>query len=121
MRVELMRFGSLEPLFSGGTKKASILEYYDQIRPIGGTMNNPDYWLQLGIAATVLDDLDRGRLCFANAYARERAKPRPNLIRIDNYSARFDMRCAAEEADPGLAFDLFIGAHGKDQEADFLG
>jgi len=107
-------------MFSGANKDQNIFSYYDAIRVFGGTKNNPDYWLQVGIAATVLDDLPRGKLCFENAYARERAQRYPNLTRIDNYFSRFQMRLAVAEADPGIAFSTFIKANERLEKQIFL-
>lgn len=118
--IELTKFSSIEPMFSGPTKGENIFKYYDDIRVFGQTRNNPDYWLQVGIAATVLDDLPRGRLCFENAYSRERARPRPNLTRIDNYFSRFEMREAVAEPDSDLAFKKFITANERMEKQIFL-
>jgi len=120
LQIELTKFGSIESMFSGETKAANIFKYYDSIRPFGNTANNPDYWLQLGIAATVLEDLPRGRLCFDNAYAREKAKRNPNLVRIDNYFSRFQMRQAIAEEDPNAAFVEFIKANERLEKQIFL-
>lgn len=108
--IELTKFSSVEPMFTSSGKAAGIFGYYDAIRPFGGTRNNPDYWLQVGIAATALHDLERGRLCFENAYARERGRSRPNLTRIDNYFSRFEMQEAVAESNPTKAFQKFIAA-----------
>lgn len=120
LRIELVKFSSIEPMFSGKNKTQNILSYYDDIRVFGGTKNNPDYWLQVGIAATVLDDLQRAKLCFDNAYARERAQRAPNLTRIDNYFSRFQMRQAVAEADPKVAFSTFIKANERLEKQIFL-
>jgi hypothetical protein len=67
-----------------------------------------------------LGDLPRGELCFRNAYARERSRLSPNLTRIDNYAARFDMQRAIAESDPAAAFNLFIGANERLMKQIFL-
>jgi hypothetical protein len=118
--IELMKFSSVEPMFSSATKRDNMFAYYDGIRVFGNTRNNPDYWLQLGIASTVFDDLPRGKLCFKNAYERERAQRNPNLTRIDNYSSRFEMRCAVSEPDANTAFRLFIDANERLTRQIFL-
>lgn len=113
LRIELMKFSSIEPMFAGHAKSTFIFDYFDKIRVFGATRNNPDYWLQVGIASTVFDDLPRGETCFKNAYARERAKSSPNLTKIDNYAARFEMKQATDTSDPSAAFDQFISANEK--------
>lgn len=120
LRIELMKFNAIESMFSGLTAKAYIFEYYEKIRAFGGTRNNPDYWLQLGIASTVLDDLPRGEICFKNAYAREKGKTSPNLTKIDNYAARFEMKKSVAETDPTKAFEQFIAASDKLERQIFL-
>jgi len=87
------------------------LRYYDDIRVYGDTRNNPDYWLQVGIAATIHDDLETAEKAFKNAYSREKSKSNPNLIRIDNYFSRFEMRKAIEQDDSAEAFAIFTRAN----------
>jgi hypothetical protein len=120
LRIALTRYGSIEPMFSGVTKGQNIFRYYDDIRVFGDTRNNPDYWLQLGIAATVHEDLDAADSAFKNAYAREKAKLKPNLKRIDNYFSRFEMRKAIQENDPKEAFATFARASERLKKQIFL-
>lgn len=120
IRIELTKFSTIEPMFSASNISNIIFKYYDSIRVYGDTANNPDYWLQLGIASTVFDDLPRGKLCFENAYSREKSRRRPNLIRIDNYYSRFQMRLAIKEPDADAAFKLFIGASERLDKQIFL-
>ena len=110
LRFKLTRYGSIEPLFSGSSKFANISRYYDEIRVFGGTENNPDYWLQLGIAATIHGDLLRAGKAFKNAYSRERAKKNPNTKKIDNYFSRYEMNVAIAEPDSNEAFKIFSRA-----------
>ncbi|UAK23736.1 SIR2 family protein [Sphingomonas nostoxanthinifaciens] len=110
LRFKLTRYGSIEPLFGGAGKSANISRYYDEIRVFGGTENNPDYWLQVGIAATIHGDLPKAGKAFQNAYSRERAKKRPNTKKIDNYYSRYEMHVAIAESDPTEAFKTFTRA-----------
>lgn len=120
LRISLMRYGSIEPIFSANNKAANIFTYYDEIRVFGQTRNNPDYWLQLGIAGTVHDDLVRAEKAFENAYARERAKFKPNLKKIDNYFSRFEMRKAVELNNSNDAFTIFLRATARLKKQIFL-
>jgi hypothetical protein len=120
LRIALTRYGSIEPIFSDRKKAENIFRYYDDIRVYGSTRNNPDYWLQVGIAATIHDDLSRAKPAFENAYARERAKTRPNLKKIDNYFSRFEMRMAIEESDSTEAFASFLRANERLKKQIFL-
>lgn len=105
--VDIMKYSVVEPLFSDKNKLASLVNYYEGIRPIGNTRDNPDYWLQYGIASTIHGDLNRAELAFKNAYSREKARSRPNLTRIDNYFSRFEMEKAIATDDSEEAFRLF--------------
>lgn len=120
LRIALTRYRSLEPIFSGPKKAANLFRYYDDIRVYGNTRNNPDYWLQVGIAATIHDDLERAEIAFENAYARERAKRNPNLKKIDNYYSRYQMRLAVEENDADTAFEIFLKANERLKKQIFL-
>jgi hypothetical protein len=111
LRVELMRYGAIEPMFSDRNKYAWVTEYFNRIRAVGNTVNNADYWLQAGIAATAHDDLEIAQIAFDNAYARERRKKNPKLRRIDNYYSRFQMKRAISEMDSAQAFRIFAEAN----------
>lgn len=121
LMIDLTKFSSIEPMFSDEpTKRAHVFKYYDEIRVYGDTVSNPDYWLQVGIACTVYDDFERGQLCFDNAYAREKKRKKQNLVRIDNYYSRFQMKLAANETDPNRAFDIFARANERLEKQIFL-
>jgi len=105
-----MRFSVIEPLIGFDKTGALVLEFYDKIRPVGNTRNVADYWLQLGIAATALDQLDVAEDAFVNAYAREKRRKNPKTKKIDNYFSRFQLKKAAASSDPLEAFQLFQAA-----------
>jgi hypothetical protein len=106
IRYDLIRYNTIEPLFSENGKLERIVQYYDSIRPIGDTRNNSDYWLQLGIACTIHRSFERAGDAFVQAYSRERSRMRPNTKRIDNYFARYQIDRAAHTEDPRDAFRL---------------
>lgn len=120
LRIALTRYGSIEPIFSDAGKAGNMFRYYDDIRVFGNTRNNPDYWLQVGIAATIHEDLARAGKAFENAYARERAKQRPNLKKIDNYFSRFQMRMAIETNNHDEAYNTFLRANERLKKQIFL-
>lgn len=111
LRIQLMRYGAIEGMLSDENKHSSILNYYNQIRSVGDTVENADYWLQLGIASTSHNDLEGAQIAFDNAYSREKKKKNPLLKRIDNYYARFEMKKAIAETDSGKAFAIFSEAN----------
>lgn len=106
-QFDLIRYSFIEPLFSNRNKLDMLVRYYNEIRPIGDTRNNPDYWLQLGIASTIASNFEKAENAFLNAYAREKSKKRPNPIRIDNYYARYQLEKAAWVDDPVDGFKLY--------------
>ncbi|WP_375270976.1 SIR2 family protein [Sphingomonas sp.] len=108
--VRLMQFNRLQPILSGPSEKDMVLSFYEKIRPISETYKNPDYWLQLGIAATAFDELDVAADAFENAYFREDKQKRPNFKRIDNYYNRYLLKFSSSAADSQDAFDLFSEA-----------
>ena len=120
LRIALTRYAQIEPIFSDKGKAASIFAYYDDIRVYGETHNNSDYWLQVGIAATIHDDLKSAKIAFDNAYAREKTKKNPNLKKIDNYFSRFEMRKAIDENDSNEAFATFSRANERLKKQIFL-
>lgn len=113
LRIELMRFRSIEQMLSGASNHKMVIDYYNKIRSVGNTVNNSDYWLQLGIASTSYNDLPEAQRAFDNAYEREKKKKNPMLKRIDNYYSRFEMKKAVAETDSRKAFDLFYNANDR--------
>lgn len=120
LRIALTKYGSIEPIFPSKQKANNIFRYYDDIRIYGETRNNSDYWLQVGIAATIYDDLQRAAKAFENAYSRERSKRNPNLKKIDNYFSRFEMRMSIEQNDAAEAFSIFSRANERLKKQMFL-
>lgn len=108
--VRLMQFNRLQPIMSGDSEKELILSFYEQIRPLSGTHKNPDYWLQLGIAGTALDELDIAGDAFETAYAKEEKEARPKFKKIDNYYNRYLLAYAASLADSQDAYEMFVEA-----------
>lgn len=117
---DLRMYSLVEPLFSDGGKLQALKFYYETIRGFGGTQNNSDYWLQYGIATSIHGDIETAELAFKNAYSRERARPNPNLIRIDNYYARFEMEKAIDTSDSQEAFMLFRSGASKLSKQIFM-
>lgn len=113
LSIELMRYGAVERMLSDSNKHSAIISYYNKIRSVGNTVDNADYWLQLGIASTSHDDLDGAEIAFQNAYKREKKKKNPLLKRIDNYYARFEMKKAVAETDSDKAFIIFSQANAR--------
>lgn len=113
LRIELMRFRSVDQMLSGSSNHRMVIDYYNKIRSVGNTVNNSDYWLQLGIASTSYNDLPEAQIAFDNAYEREKKKKNPMLKRIDNYYSRFEMKKAVAENDSAKAFDLFYAANDR--------
>lgn len=108
--IRLMQFNRLQPIMRGSDEKDLIFRFYENIRPVAGTHKNPDYWLQLGIAATAFDDLNVAGDAFQNAYAREEKAKKPNFKRIDNYYNRYLLKYSASMEDSQSAYSLFMGA-----------
>ena len=111
LRIELMRYGAIERMLSDNDKHTKIISYYNKIRSVRSTVDNADYWLQLGIACTSHNDLDGAQIAFSNAYEREKKKKNPLLKRIDNYYSRFEMKKAVAEVDSTKAFAIFSEAN----------
>ena len=103
---ELRHYNRVEPLFSDKNKLFYLRRYFLEIRSFPRTVNNSDYWLQYGIAMSIHGDLPAAQEAFSTAYAKEKSKDRPNLVKIDNYFARFELELAIYEDDSNAAFAL---------------
>jgi tetratricopeptide (TPR) repeat protein len=71
---DLLKYSVVEPIFSSRNKLEILIKYFEEIRTIANTRNNPDYWLQMGIACTIYGDYESAQRAFDNAYSREKAK-----------------------------------------------
>lgn len=110
VHFQLGLFNRLQPIMDGPNQEELIFRFYERIRPVENTHKNADYWLQLGIAATVYDELGVAADAFENAYAREKKKVRPNFKKIDNYYNRFLLKYSASLDDSQDAYDTFLEA-----------
>jgi hypothetical protein len=117
---ELRHYNRVEPLFSERNKLYYLRRYFQEIRAFPRTVNNSDYWLQFGIAMSIHGDLNTAREAFKTAYAKESAKDRPNLAKIDNYFARFELEMAIYEDSPGAAFALAQSGANKLMKQTFV-
>jgi SIR2-like domain len=117
---ELRHYNHIEPLFSNKEKLHYLRRYFQEIRGFPKTESNSDYWLQFGIAMSIHGDHLLAGEAFKTAYAKERAKDKPNLTKIDNYFARFELESATSEPDSSVAFGLAQSGANKLMKQTFL-
>lgn len=86
---ELMRFGTIQSVLPARQKREFILYYYDSLKRIGKCTGNHFYWLQYAIACITIDDFDRAKKYFENAYSLSKKRPYFDTYQIDNHYARF--------------------------------
>jgi len=89
----------------------ATFSYYEQIKNLDYCRENPQFWLQYAIAATVFRDLERAQSYFDSAYSFADNKPFPyDTSKIDNHYARFLLMKACSTASKAEAMELFRSA-----------
>ncbi|MAZ18165.1 MAG: hypothetical protein CL535_17795 [Ahrensia sp.] len=119
LRVKLMMYSQVTRFFDDDPKyntrkREALKSYYISIRDTKDTVNRSDYWLQYGIMLSIhgdiynADDVEQAVIAFQNAFQREKARSRPNLVRVDNYYARFQLKKAIASSGRDESFELFM-------------
>lgn len=107
----LNRFSVIEPIVPGKDKISSMVRFYEEIGSATFSVENPDYWLQYGIACTTFYRYDRAEQYFDTAEAYARSQRRwGKLIQIQNHRSRFLLETAAKVSDKESAWKKFVEA-----------
>lgn len=84
----LMRFSTIQEVLPNDPSGAALFTYYESIKTLEGARRNPLFWLQYGIAALSLDELERAERYLDSAYAFADQWLNYNTFQIDNHYAR---------------------------------
>jgi hypothetical protein len=103
---DLSRFSELQHLFPERVRKTACIRYYEAIKSLSHTRQNPLFWLQYAVACTVFEEFVRAKSYFDTAYAFAEAKDF-DTFQIDNHYARFLLLRAIRSKDPGNFMDSF--------------
>ena len=103
---DLTRFNGLQHIFPEKVRKVACIRYYESIKGLYNTRQNPLFWLQYAVACTVFEEFDRAKKYFDTAYAFAEAKDF-NTFQIDNHYARFLLMRAIRSKDPGNFMESF--------------
>jgi archaellum biogenesis ATPase FlaH len=107
----LNRFSVIEPIISGKDKIPNIVRFYEDIGKANFSTENPDYWLQYGIACTTFYRYDRAEQYFDTAESYAKTQRRwGKLIQIENHRSRFLLETAANETTKEEAWRKFLEA-----------
>ncbi|MGJ5813623.1 SIR2 family protein [Paludibaculum fermentans] len=85
---DLTKFNGLQYVFPEKDRRKACIRYYESIKDLHNTRNNPLFWLQYAIACTLFEEFDRAEKYFGTAYALAEARDF-NSFQIDNHYARF--------------------------------
>jgi len=103
---DLTRFNSLQHVFPEKNRKAACIRYYEAIKGLSHTKQNPLFWLQYAVACTVFDEFERAEKYFDTAYALAEARDF-HTFQIDNHYSRFLLMRSIRSKDHGNCMTSF--------------
>lgn len=109
MLKDLTRFNGLQHVFPEKDRRAACIRYYESIKDLYHTKQNPLFWLQYAVACTVFEEFDRAGKYFDTAYAFAEARDF-NTFQIDNHYARFLLMRSIRSKDQGNCMKSFRDA-----------
>lgn len=108
----LVRFHNLQNLLPEVNKKTAILYYYESIKNLASSKENPLFWLQYGIACLVLKEFERTEKYLSTAYAYAKQTPNFDVFQIDNHYARYLLEKSIETGADANFMGIFRKARG---------
>jgi hypothetical protein len=96
----LVRFHNLQNVLPEKDTRKAVLYYYESIKNLNTTRDNPLFWLQYGIASLVMKEYGRAEKYLETAYSYARNTDF-DVFQIDNHYARYLLeRMIHEKNDP---------------------
>ncbi len=96
IRVNLFRFNFIEKVLPLTTKTGRLVEYFEKIKNIlPFHINNPQYWLQYGMAHIAMRNYDKADRYLQNAYDKAKYRDTYDTHKINNQKARLNLKIAS--------------------------
>lgn len=112
IQKNLLRFSVVERLLPEKQRMQNLIRYYENLkREVLWLKNDPQFWLQYGMAQLTYKNYDKAQLYFDQAYALARKKINYNTDYIDTQQARLFLLKAGSTLEIGESFKLFSDAH----------
>lgn len=86
---DLTRFKFVALILPEKQRLQTTIQFYEGVKNLHHVKRNPQFWLQYGIAALTLEQMDRAERYFNDAYSLANTIPGYDCFQIDNYYARF--------------------------------
>ena len=112
IRINLFRFNFIESILSDTSKTSMLVRYFEEIKNnMPFHINNPQYWLQYGMAHISLKNYEKAARYFENAYDKARFWNDYDVHKINNQKARLNLILASlSSTNIEEAMKLFIEA-----------
>ena len=110
MFKNLMKYSNVQSVLPDKIKLALLVKYYENIKNLSKSRENPLFWLQYAISCLVFEDFVRAGKYFETSYSYGEDKGY-DLFQIDNHYARYLLLRIIKEKNWRDPFDVFIEAH----------
>lgn len=94
---DLMRYSSVAQMLPEKDRLNAIVKYYENLKDLPSTRENPQFWLQYAIGCLTHRNLPRAEIYFSTAYSFARKLENYDTFQIDNHYARFLLQKAVTE------------------------
>ncbi len=92
IRISLFRFNFIERILPTTSKTGMLVKYYEQIKnKLPFHINNPQYWLQYGMAHIALKNYEKAYRYLDNAYDKANFWGNYDVHKINNQKARLNL------------------------------
>ncbi len=112
VRINLFRFKFIEQMLPIKDKAGMLVNYFESIKnKLPFHLNNPQYWLQYGMAHIALKNYEKAERCLQSAYDKAKFRADYDVHKINNQKARLNLKIASLVSTNILeAMKLFIEA-----------
>lgn len=95
IRVNLFRFNFIERILPISTKTGMLVKYFEEIKNVlPFHINNPQYWLQYGMAHIAMRNYDKADRYLKSAYDKAKFRDSYDTHKINNQKARLNLKVA---------------------------
>lgn len=92
IRINLFRFNFIERILPAKSKTGMLVKYFEEIKnKLPFHINNPQYWLQYGMAHIALKNYDKAYRYLENAFDKAKYQVNYDVHKINNQKARLNL------------------------------
>lgn len=108
---DMIRFRNVQSILPEQQRRPAIVNFYEALKNLNSTKNNPQFWLQYAIARLSFPDLDEAKIYFDTSYSFAKSRATYDTTQIDNHYARYLLERAKREDNANVAFEYYSEAN----------